>query len=111
MKRTLEHVLVATDFSDASMAAIDYAAILAQGLGARLHLVHVLEQPFVSPRARTNGQLPDTPARREQRYNQALSEAARDAEAVGHLVTASAEVRGGSVTRGWRRRRSITAPI
>jgi nucleotide-binding universal stress UspA family protein len=98
MNRPLEHILVATDFSNASVAAVGYAAKVARSLGARLHLVHVLEEPFT-----TSGpyewHLPDTATRRELRYHQALTRLWQDAEAVGHLVTASVEVRGGSVTR------------
>jgi nucleotide-binding universal stress UspA family protein len=98
MKPTLDHVLVATDFSAASIAAIDYAATLAHGLGARLHLVHVLERPFVSS-GPYEWPLPDTPARREHRYNQALARLSRDAAAVSDAVTATVEVRGGQVTQ------------
>ena len=54
MKPTFDHVLVATDFSASASAAIDYAATLASRAGARLHLVHVLEEPFVTP-GHTNG--------------------------------------------------------
>ena len=81
MKPTLDHVLVATDFSASASAAIDYAATLACRAGARLHLVHVLEEPFV-----TSGpyewHLPDTPARRESRYQRALARLSKDAAAV-----------------------------
>jgi nucleotide-binding universal stress UspA family protein len=98
MKPTLDHVLVATDFSASASAAIDYAATLAQRAGARLHLVHILEEPFV-----TSGpyewHMPDTPARRERRYQQALARLSRDAAAVGDAVTPTVEVRGGEVTQ------------
>ena len=98
MKPSLDHVLVATDFSASASAAIDYAATLARRAGARLHLVHVLEEPFV-----TSGpyewHMPDTPARREGRYQQALARLSKDAAAVGDMVTPTVEVRGGEVTR------------
>jgi nucleotide-binding universal stress UspA family protein len=97
MKPPLDHVLVATDFSAASIAAVGYAATLAKGLGARLHLVHVLEEPFVSSGA-YQWHLPDTPARREHRYAQALARLSQDAAAVG-AATATVEVRGGQVTQ------------
>jgi len=97
MNTTLEHILVATDFSDASSAAVGYAAAMAHSLGARLHLVHVLEEPFA-----TSGpyewHLPDTAARREQRYRRAFAQLSKGAEAVGHLVAVSVEVRTGQVT-------------
>lgn len=47
-------VLVATDFSDASTAAVAYASRLSMESGGRLHLLHVL-----SPRDRTPGELAD----------------------------------------------------
>ena len=97
MNRSLDHILVATDFSDASGAAVRYAAAVAHSLGARLHLVHVIEDPstLAGP---YEWHLPDTPARRDQRYHQALTRLTQDAEGVAHLVTASAEVREGSIT-------------
>ena len=98
MKPTLDHVLVATDFSASASAAIDYAATLARGAGARLHLVHVLEEPFVTP-GRYEWHLPDTPARRESRYQRALARLSQDAAAVGDAVTATVEVRDGEVTQ------------
>jgi nucleotide-binding universal stress UspA family protein len=99
MKPTLDHVLVATDFSASASAAVDYAATLARRAGARLHLVHVLEEPFV-----TSGpyqwHMPDTPARREGRYQQALARLSKDAAAVSKAaLTPTIEVRCGEVTR------------
>ena len=98
MKPTLDHVLVATDFSASASAAIDYAATLASRAGARLHLVHILEEPFVTSRP-YEWHMPDTPARRERRYLQALARLSKDAAAVGDAVTPTVEVRGGEVTR------------
>lgn len=43
---TIRNVLVPTDFSAASQEAVRYAYELASGLGATLHIVHVLENPF-----------------------------------------------------------------
>ena len=39
-------ILVPTDFSEPSDAALDYARVLAQKFGASLHMLHVVE-PFV----------------------------------------------------------------
>jgi universal stress protein A len=39
----LKTILVATDFSDASQAALEYARGLAEKFGASLHVLHVLE--------------------------------------------------------------------
>lgn len=43
---TLKHILVATDFSEASRAALDRADTLASAFDARLHLLHVVDEPF-----------------------------------------------------------------
>jgi len=43
----LKHVLVATDFSRASEAALTYGRALARTFGATLHLLHVTENDFL----------------------------------------------------------------
>ena len=43
---TIKNILVPTDFSDGSAEAVRYAVDLAATLGATLHLMHVLENPF-----------------------------------------------------------------
>jgi nucleotide-binding universal stress UspA family protein len=45
----LKQILVATDFSDTSAAALDYGRALARTFGASLHLLHVMENPFLRP--------------------------------------------------------------
>jgi nucleotide-binding universal stress UspA family protein len=45
---TLHRILVATDFSDYSNEALEYAVYLARGFGAGLYLLHVFEPPFFS---------------------------------------------------------------
>ena len=42
---TLKNILVATDFSECSAAALTYARELAHRFGARLHVLHALEVP------------------------------------------------------------------
>lgn len=42
-------ILVATDFSRTAEAAADWAASIARGLGARVHLLHVLTLPAPQP--------------------------------------------------------------
>jgi nucleotide-binding universal stress UspA family protein len=45
----LRQILVATDFSDASDAALAYGRELSAAFGASLHLLHVLENTFMRP--------------------------------------------------------------
>ena len=42
------HILVPTDFSGASDAALEFARELAARFGSTLHLLHVVEAPFVT---------------------------------------------------------------
>ena len=44
---TVKNILVTTDFSDCSAVAVDYAISLATKFNATLHLLHVINQPFV----------------------------------------------------------------
>jgi nucleotide-binding universal stress UspA family protein len=48
MTRTISRILVATDFSTGSDLALDYATTLAHQFGAAVHLLHVVEDPFVA---------------------------------------------------------------
>ena len=41
-------ILVATDFSEASEHALEYAHTLAHSMGARLHLLHVVPDPVLA---------------------------------------------------------------
>jgi nucleotide-binding universal stress UspA family protein len=41
----LTRILVPTDFSDTSAAAVKYGVALADAFGAQLHLLHVVEEP------------------------------------------------------------------
>jgi nucleotide-binding universal stress UspA family protein len=45
----LEQILVATDFSEASAAALEYGRSLARTFSASLHVLHVRENTFLRP--------------------------------------------------------------
>jgi len=47
----LNNVLVAVNFDEASNAALAYARSLAKNFGARLHVLHVMENLFLRPMA------------------------------------------------------------
>ena len=91
------HILVPTDLSSASMDAIGYAAALAGPVGARLHLVHVLEDPHgkSGPYAFS---VPDRPDRHEQLYQHARTALSRAAAKYRDDLIVTVEVREGPVT-------------
>lgn len=45
---TLKNLLVPTDFSDHSFAAAEYAVELAQRFKAKIHILHVVEEPVAT---------------------------------------------------------------
>ena len=45
----LKKILVPTDFSECSDAAVRYARALADAFGASLHLLHVVQDPYTQP--------------------------------------------------------------
>lgn len=45
---TLKNVLVATDFGEPAGAALTYGRALAHAFGARLHVLHVVEEVYIS---------------------------------------------------------------
>lgn len=45
----LTSILVPTDFSDCSEAALRYGRALARAFGATLHLLHVVQDPYTQP--------------------------------------------------------------
>ena len=48
MKPTLSRILLPTDFSPSSDAALEYATMLGERLGASVHVLHVIEGPDVA---------------------------------------------------------------
>jgi len=45
----VKNILVPVDFDDVSAAAMTYARTLARTFGARLHVMHVMDNPFLRP--------------------------------------------------------------
>ncbi|HQZ40876.1 MAG TPA: universal stress protein [Vicinamibacterales bacterium] len=45
----LTHVLVPTDFSETSDAALAYGKAFASAFGATLHVIHIIEEPYGQP--------------------------------------------------------------
>ena len=97
MNRTITHILVPTDFSAASEAALEYGLTMARRFGASLHLLHVVDDPFAG--AATWGSevyIASVPAMQET----LVAEAARKlsgllARAEGKGIPARSEVRLG----------------
>ena len=44
----ISSILVPTDFSDTADAALDYAFVIAERFGAAVHLLHVIDDPFMA---------------------------------------------------------------
>jgi nucleotide-binding universal stress UspA family protein len=64
MKPTIRRILVPTDFSAPSDAALDFAKTIATTFGASLHLLHVFEDPFVTGAFAAEAYAPMPPATR-----------------------------------------------
>jgi universal stress protein A len=80
MTTTISRILVPTDFSGTSDAALDYAKELARKLGASLHLVHVFEDPFLAGAFAMEAYTPMPPATRGELLNDAQAR-------LGHRLT------------------------
>ena len=48
MTPTITRILVPTDFSNASDAALEWAKVIARSADASLHLLHVFEEPYMA---------------------------------------------------------------
>ena len=62
---TVTRILVATDFSVASAAALTFAKTLAERFDASLHLLHVLEDPYITGAFAAELYAPPPPGLRE----------------------------------------------
>ena len=84
----LRDILVPVDFEPASYHALSHARELARTFGARLHVLHILEDTFAIP-AGTEGAVSDFPRLRRQieedarsRLNELLTDEDREADAI-----------------------------
>ena len=57
----ITRILVPTDFSEPSEAALAYARTIARQFGATFHLLHVVEAPFVTGPFSTEMYIPEAP--------------------------------------------------
>ena len=90
-------ILVPTDFSEPSDAALDVARVLAGTFGASLHVLHVFESPFVAGAVSPEVFIDDSPAVQAQLLEEAKNR-------LQHRVTATD--RAGMPPR----RKSLTGP-
>ena len=98
MHTTIQHVLVPLDLGPLSARVLDFARAVAAGPRVQLHLLHVLEQPFMTA-GPYEFLLADTPARRERLYTQARARLAAMAEELRLPDrTTTTEVRIGGVS-------------
>jgi len=90
-------ILVPTDFSPTSDAALEHARALARAFGAELQLVHVFEDPLLSGAITAEAYVPEAPEVREALMNEAQARLAhrirpedQDAlRATGEIITGS----------------------
>jgi nucleotide-binding universal stress UspA family protein len=73
-----QHVLCALDFSECSLAALEYAMAVAVGSGAALTLAHVIEWPWVEPPAPVFSELPALEAAALAEFRQRREQQARE---------------------------------
>ena len=64
MSTRITRILVPTDFSERSSVALEYGQALAERLGASLHVLHVVEDPFILGSTSSEIYVPDVPALR-----------------------------------------------
>jgi len=98
MVPTIRKILLPTDFSASSTRAAEYAGVLAKSLGASVHLVHVLEEPFATQGA-WEFQPPNTPRPGDELYEDRRARLAPIAEMLQRQIAqVTQEVRTGTPT-------------
>jgi universal stress protein A len=94
--RRFSRVLVPTDFSPTSEAALDYAITIAARFGASLHLLHVVDDPFVGGAWGSEVYIASVPAMRARLVDDAAAKLSRLLPRAQHEgVPARSEVRVG----------------
>jgi universal stress protein A len=66
-------ILVPTDFSEPSEAALDYARMVADTFGASLHVLHVFDAPFAAGAVSPELFIAESPAAQAQLFEEASS--------------------------------------
>ena len=86
-------ILVATDFSEASEHALEYAHSLAHSMGGRLHLLHVVPDPVLAS-AWSEAYAYDLTALGERLRTQAEQEITKQARSFGDIAVTTEVVIG-----------------
>lgn len=86
---TLKNILVATDFGEPADAALLYGRALAKAFGARLHVLHVVEDAYASAYASEMYVPPDPSVQAEinEAAQKRLDELVLDSDGSGPAVT------------------------
>jgi universal stress protein A len=96
MTRTISRILVPTDFSPTSDLAFEYAITLAARLGASVHLLHVVEDPFVGGALGSEVYIASVPGLHTQLIDEAAARLATIVPAAERdLIKITSEVRVG----------------
>jgi universal stress protein A len=66
-------ILVPTDFSEPSEAALDYARVMADTFGASLHVLHVFDAPFAAGAVSPEVFIVESPAAQAHLFEEASS--------------------------------------
>ena len=93
-------ILVPTDFSEPSDAALAYARVLAEKFGASLHVLHVFESPFVAGAVSPEVFVDDSPAVQAQLLEEAKNRLQHRVSAADRAnYAATTEIVGGHSAR------------
>jgi nucleotide-binding universal stress UspA family protein len=90
----IQNILVPTDFSEPADAALRWATTLAQEFDSRLHLLHVVPEPYAYPWGTELSTLPltDILAQSEQAARERLDQLARQCELPKDRIVAHAAI-------------------